>query len=84
MSSKYNNIRTADELQAAIDGVRREIKGEGKVLSLKYRSLKEHYSPVNMMTGLLKKNPGYSNWVDFSLRVVRLLRRKISKHPYGI
>lgn len=84
MSRKYNKIRTADELQEAIESVRREIKGEGKVLSLKYRGLKEHYSPVNMVTGLLKKNTAYNNWVDFSLRVVRLLRRKISKHPYHI
>lgn len=78
MSSKYSNIKTADELRAAIESVRREIKGEGKALSLKYHGLKDHYSPANMVNGFLKRKSDYYNWADVSLRIIRLLRKRIS------
>ena len=77
-ASKYNEIHTADQLQAAIRGIRSEINSQKKVLEVKYDGLHEHYRPSNMVAGFLKKNSDYYNWADVSLRMVRALKSKVS------
>lgn len=75
--SKFSDIHTADQLQAAIKGIRSEIKSQEKVLSVKYDGLHEHYRPSNMVAGFLKKNSDYYNWADVSLRIVKALKSKV-------
>lgn len=77
--SKYSKIKTADELQAAINDVRREIKIQERIMSIKYDGLREHYTPTNMVAGFLKKNSDYYNWADMSLHIVKTLKSKVAK-----
>lgn len=77
--SKYSKIKTADELQAAINDVRREIKSQERILTIKYDGLREHYTPTNMVAGFLKKNSDYYNWADMSLHIVKTLKSKVAK-----
>lgn len=77
--SKYSKIKTADELQAAINDVRREIKSQERILSIKYDGLREHYTPTNMVAGFLKKNSDYYNWADMSLHIVKTLKSKVAR-----
>ena len=77
--SKYSKIKTADELQAAINDVRREIKSQERIMSIKYDGLREHYTPTNMVAGFLKKNSDYYNWADMSLHIVKTLKSKVAK-----
>jgi len=74
--SKYTDIHTADQLQAAIKGIRSDIKSQEKILSVKYDGLHEHYRPSNMVAGFLKRNSDYYNWADVSLRMVRALKSR--------
>lgn len=75
--SKYHDIKTADELQAAIREVRGELKRKGKSVENKYDSLRNHYSPSNLVMGFLRRNSDYFNWADMSLHAVRFLKAKV-------
>lgn len=76
--SKYHDIKTADELKEAIAEVRRSISRQQEVLSNEYDGIRSHFTPANMVMGFLKKNSDYYNWADMSLRLVRLVKGKVS------
>lgn len=76
--SKYSEIRTADELQAALSEVRRSLKSEGENISRTYGRMKAHYTPARMVMGFLKRKSDYFNWADLSLSLIRTVRKRIN------
>lgn len=54
--SKYSRIRTADELDRAIDGIQLEIKVQGDKLTHKVRSAKDIYSFATLASTIVAKS----------------------------
>lgn len=76
---KYSEIRTADQLQAALKGVRSEIKSQEKLVSLKCDGIVDRYRPSNIVSGFLNRNSDYFNWADVTLRTIRILRSRFKR-----
>lgn len=75
--NKYQDIKTADDLQKALSAVRKDIKSQEKALDRSYQDLRAHLSPMNLVSGFVQKRSGIMNWANLSLKVVRLLKDRI-------
>lgn len=79
MTPDYKDIRTLDELSAAIAGNKARIESQGEAVHRRYESAQGFYTPGNLALQGVRRTALNMRFYANALALVRFLKKKIAK-----
>jgi len=79
MSNKYARIRTAAELDKAIQEVHAKRNKLGRGIDHDIHGLRDRMKPANLMLGAVSRYMPYVTWSEISLGIIRGLKKLLRK-----